>query len=145
MKKCLAITAAIAAFFFGCKPSADYKTIREEVVQLHDSVMMDTEIAYRNKRQLDTLSGKLDSLKKLNPALDTIKELQLITGLRLKLDTAEAEMEDWMHKFEVEKGDKSDDEAVAYFSREKAKIKAIDSLYGVVLKESGEYLQKVKK
>jgi hypothetical protein len=145
MNKFLLSISAIAALLFGCKPAANYKSIREEVIQLHDSVMADTEIAYRNKRHLDTLAASLDSLSKVNPSLDTIKEKEQMTILGLKLDTAEAEMEDWMHKFEVEKGNKSDEEAVAYFNKEKMKIKSIDSLFTVALKESGNYLRKFGK
>jgi len=136
---------AFAGCIASCQQTADYKLIRDEVVKIHDSVMVNTENAYLNKRALDTLATRLDSLKKAKPALDTAKEKVVINNLRHQLEEADTRMSDWMHQFEADKGSKSDAEAVAYFNNEKSKISSIDSLYVSLLKTSNEYLSQLKK
>ncbi|WP_207420463.1 hypothetical protein [Desertivirga brevis] len=139
------LISAFATAVVSCKQGPDYKTIRDEVVSIHDSVMINTEKAYLNKRKLDTLVTRLDSIKKGRPALDTITEKQTMNKLRSQLEDADDQMSDWMHKFNADVSGKNEDEAVAYFNKEKAKIKAIDSVYVNLLKESDQYLLQFRK
>jgi len=132
-------------FAVACTQGPDYKVVRDQVVSIHDSVMMNTEKAYAKKRSLDTLSMKMDSLKKAYPSIDTAKERTSINSLRTRLEDADNKMNDWMHKFDAEAGNKSNEEAVQYFTKEKEKIKSIDSLYINLLKESDSYLMNLKK
>lgn len=132
-------------FAAACNQGPDYKVVREQVVSIHDSVMINTEKAYTNKKALDTLSMKMDSLKKANPSMDTVQERISINSLRKRLEDADNQMNDWMHKFDAEAGNRSNEEAVQYFTKEKEKIKTIDSLYISLIKESDSYLQNLKK
>ena len=128
-----------------CQNVQDYKAVRQEVMEAHDKVMMDGEIAITNKMKLDTLAARLDSLSKIKVISDTLAERKNINALQLKLNHADDQMNDWMHKFDAELGDKSNDEAVLYFKAEKEKVKSLDSLYKVAISESTSYLSKFKK
>lgn len=141
MKKTLTTLITIACFA-ACTPSESYKTIRQEVLADHDQVMMDSEMAFKNKMKLDTFASRLDSLKKLKNDLDTLKEKEEIDKLRKQLAQADDQMNNWMHSFEAEIGQRSNDEAVAYFKGEKKKVDDLDSVFKKALKDSDEYLQR---
>ena len=128
-----------------CQNVQDYKAVRQEVMEAHDKVMMDGELAITNKMKLDTLAARLDSLSKMKVISDTLGEKKNIAALQFKLNRADDQMNDWMHKFDAELGDKSNDEAVLYFKAEKEKVKSLDSLYKVAISESTSYLSKFKK
>jgi len=128
-----------------CQSEPDYKSVRKEVLDAHDSVMMDGEMAIKNKMRLDTISANLDSLSKAKLVADTLAEKQTISKLQLKLNTADEQMNDWMHKFNAELDGKSNAEAVKYFKAEKIKVNILDSLYKEAIGESNIYLSKFKK
>jgi hypothetical protein len=128
-----------------CQNTQDYKAVRQEVMDAHDKVMMDGEIAITNKMKLDTLAGRLDSLKHIKVISDTLVEKQKINAIQLKLNHADDQMNDWMHKFDAELGSKSNEEAVLYFRAEKEKVNALDSLYKAAISESNTYLSRFKK
>ncbi|UKJ06585.1 hypothetical protein [Solitalea lacus] len=134
--------ALVIALMTSCKPKEDYKVLLKDVLKVHDEVMADNEKILRNKRLLNDLGNKLDSLKKANPALDTLKERQDISAIVKQLEVADNSMSDWMHGFDPEVGSKSNEEAVAYYKEEKRKINVIDSLFKQSIKESDTYLQK---
>ncbi|RZL17584.1 MAG: hypothetical protein EOO89_07335 [Pedobacter sp.] len=128
-----------------CQNEADYKSVRKEVLDAHDNVMMDGEIAIKNKMRLDTISANMDSLSDAKLIADTIAEKQTIDKLKLKLNKADDMMNDWMHKFNAELDGKSNAEAVSYFKAEKVKVNTLDSLYKEAIGESAAYLSKFKK
>lgn len=128
-----------------CTPKSDYKVVRDEVMKLHDVVMADHDKIISNQMRLDTLLKDMKNLKMKYPETDTAKEKVEISALVTKLTHAEDSMNDWMHRFEPDVTGKSNDEAVAYFKAEKAKIAKIDSLYKVELQVSGGYLNKFRK
>lgn len=134
---------AIAAV--ACKPEADYKKERDEVMKFHDLVMEDQNTVVNNQMKLDTLLKDLKGLKQKFPEIDTVKEKATMQEILGNLTKAEDGMNDWMHKFEPDITGKSNEEAVAYFVGEKAKIKAVDSLYKKEIKTSNDYLGKFKK
>ncbi len=129
--------------FAACQSEPDYKAIRKEVLDSHDQIMMDGERAMRNKMKLDTLGiTGLAALKKQQPSLDTTAEHQRIQTLIKKLNDMDDRMNDWMHNFKSDIEGKSKTEAVNYFKAEQVKIKKLDSIYKMVLKESDAYLKK---
>jgi hypothetical protein len=140
-----AIAVVLPLFFQACSSGPDYKEARSEVLELHDKVMIDSEKAIRNRMKLDTLSAKMDSLKQVDPGLDTGAASQKMAVLKARLDSADEQMNTWMRAFDAEIGGKSNDEAVAYFKEEGEKVKALDSVYGVVIKESDAFLSNFKK
>ena len=125
-----------------CQPKEDYKAARTEVVDIHDKVMVSTEIAIHKKMELDTLAGRMDSLQKMNVVSDTLTELKQINSLRGKLTDLDNQMTDWMHGFKPELDERTNEEAIKYFKAEKVKILALDSVYHQVLKETNAYLTK---
>ncbi len=140
------LTILILAIFTiaACQPVVDYKTVRKEVMNVHDKVMVYTEQGMTRKMKLDTLITKLDSLYKLKLLTDTLAEKQAMDDLRKKLSHADEEMDAWMHGFQPEIDGKSNEEAISYFKSEKLKIEKLDSLYQKVLNESDTYLDKFK-
>jgi len=49
-----------------------------------------------------------------------------------------------MRAFDAELGERSNDEAVAYFKEEQRKIKALDSVYADVIKDSEVFLSQLR-
>ncbi len=119
----------IIIFLTNCSPSEDYKTIRKEVLTIHDEVMAHSELTYHEGKKLDTLLSQMDSLQKVNSALDTVTFKKEITALKSQFSKAENNMESWMRNFDVDLGNKSKDEAINYFKKEKQKIQDLDSMY----------------
>jgi hypothetical protein len=133
----------LSVFFSACKGDSDYKVTRQQVMDLHDKLMIDGEMAMHNKMALDTLAIKgLANLKRTQHALDTLKEKTQIAKLTAKLNTADERMMDWMNKFQPDVDGKNNAEAIAYFTKEKVKLIKMDSLYKIALKESSDYLKK---
>lgn len=131
--------------FSACENKPDYKTVRKEVMDLHDKLMIDGELAIRNKMALDTLSKS--GLRKLNQAdakIDTLIEQQAIASLVNKLNEADENMMDWMQLFKPEVDGKSNEEAIKYFQEEKVKLVKMDSLFKSALVQSDSFLKKYK-
>jgi hypothetical protein len=144
MKKLIgALLVTIAAM--ACTQKGDYKVVRDEVMKFHDVVMADHSKIVNNQMSLDTLLKDMKGLKAKFPELDTVKEKAAMTALIGKLSKAEDSMNDWMHQFEPDVTGKSNEAAVQYFETEKSKIAAIDSLYKIEIRSSGDYLNKFKK
>lgn len=139
-----AIAVILPLVMQACSSGPDYKEARAEVLELHDKVMIDSEKAIRNRMKLDTLSSKMDSLKQLKPGLDTGVASQKMAALKARLDSADEQMNIWMRAFDPELGNRSDDEAVAYFKEEEGKIRRLDSAYAGVIRESDAFLSDLK-
>ncbi|MEJ2882386.1 hypothetical protein [Pedobacter sp. GR22-6] len=144
MKKLIGIWL-VAIVLVACQASVDYKKVRDEVMSFHDEVMGDHGIIVNNQMKLDTLMNGLGELKTRFPELDTIKERKQMVMLKENLNRAEEDMNDWMHQFEPDVSGKSNEEAVAYFKKEKLRIAAIDSTYKAEIKRSSAYLNQFKR
>lgn len=135
----LAITAV------ACTQPVDYKKERDAVMKFHDVVMGDHSMIVNYQMKLDTIQQNMAALKTKHPEIDTLKEKETITALLKDLAAAEDSMNDWMHKFEPDITGKSNEEAIQYFQKEKAKIVAVDSLYKKEIKSSEDYFSKFRK
>ncbi|MDQ8052211.1 MAG: hypothetical protein REI78_04255 [Pedobacter sp.] len=145
MKNRIRIAFLAFGLLFGCNSEADYKVTRQEVMDLHDKLMIDGEIAIRNKMRLDTLGKQgLKKLKSTLIELDTLLEKQQIDRLIAMLNGADDQMMDWMHNFQADVEGKSNAQAVAYFQGEKVKLYKLDSIYRTALAQSDEYLKRFK-
>ena len=138
------ITVCLLAFSLSiqsCNQEPDYKTVRQEVLDQHDKLMIDGEQVMALQRKLDTLSKSgLKALKKAQPALDTLSEQQQIKSLSTALSTADDSMNNWMHSFNPDAEGKSNHDAVLYFKSEKVKVNQIDSLYQKAFTNTNLYL-----
>ncbi len=144
MKRLTAIS--ICAFFAAaCSQQQDYKTERDQVMKFHDVVMEDQGVVVGNQMKLDSLIKDLRKAKSIRPEIDTLKEKIQMLELKASLSHAEEQMNNWMHKFEPDVSNKSNEDAIVYFKGEKAKIARIDSLYKQEIKVSNAYLSKFKK
>lgn len=138
-------TLSLAVLILSCNNSPDYKETRQQVMELHDKLMIDGEIAVKNKMKLDTLSKYgLKKFKLADQKLDTITEKQHIAVLIDKLNEADERMMDWMHEFQADVEGKNNAQAVAYFNGEKVKLNKLDSIYRIALQQSDAYLKKFK-
>jgi hypothetical protein len=117
MKKIFA--AAILSFtLFSCTDTKKQeKDLLNEVIKIHDEVMVKDELIIINKMQLDTLikESKRPGLK------------DSATKMVADLDSADAHMENWMHKFDAENKGKSHDQIMSYLADQKKQIQAIDA------------------
>ena len=126
-----------------CKSEPEYEAVKQQVMTLHYKLMSDGEFLIQNKKQLDSLAnGKLKEWRQDDPKFDTSKEKATISEITANLNQAEFQMNEWMQAFEPDAQGKSNLEAVIYFNREMVKLKKLDSVYGVVLKQSDDYLKK---
>lgn len=120
-----------------CSNSADYKSTRKEVIDMHDKIMMEEGRAMINKMKLDTLMKVgFKHIAHQQPGIDTVQEKQHISALIGQLEQAGDEMNDWMHAFNPDVEDKTEDQAVEYFKAEKIKLQKLDSLYNKAISES---------
>lgn len=131
MKKIL-ITAIIGLLLSACSDSKkEEKDLLDGLLKVHDKVMRNDDALMKNKMQLD-------SLLKM-PTKDTTGKGNL-KALDNKLKAAEDAMETWMSKFEPDVTNKSHDEIMNYYSRQKRLILAVDSQMNVAIDNSSKYL-----
>lgn len=138
-------TLLITIAAIACKQQADYKTVRDEVIKLHDVVMEDQGRILRNQMRTKDLLKNMMTIKVQFPATDTLEEKVALTGLLKNLNDAEESMNDWMHEFEPDVTGKSNEAAVLYFEAEKVKVVKMDSVFKAQIKSSDAYLNKFKK
>lgn len=125
-----------------CQSTAGFKEERQKVMDLHDKVMEDSEKAVTNKILLDTIMMlKMPALLAAKPSMDTLSEKVKILSIIKKLDNADEMMMDWMNEFEPDVENKNSDQALKYFQKELAKIKALDQQFRNVIQESDTYIK----
>ncbi|WP_443947552.1 hypothetical protein ACJVDH_10645 [Pedobacter sp. AW1-32] len=123
-----------AACISSCATEPDYKEIRSEVVTVHDKVMADGDVTFRQRTLLDSLlgTGNLGD-KAQNSVKSTIAEI----------DQANHQMEHWMNNFEPDVSHIKGAPAT-YFTGELQKVKALDSLFRKVMVQSDHLLDSLK-
>lgn len=135
------VAISLSTLLFSCAEApVDYKAERDAVMKIHDAVMADHGVIVKNQMAIDSLLQNISAFKLRFPALDTAHEQVLMQEKIAKLKLAEEMMNDWMHQFNPDIEQKSNDEAVAYFKAEKIKITLIDSLYKAEISASNSYL-----
>src|SRR2546428_5226869 len=99
MKKILLITLS-GLFILSCTNSKmeekkQEKALFIEMMGVHDNLMPKSEEIVKSKRQLLMLGSRMDSLKKVNPSLDTAAFRSKIKDGVAQLDSADNAMSDW--------------------------------------------------
>ncbi|MBB6237860.1 hypothetical protein HDC90_002484 [Pedobacter sp. AK013] len=122
----------ITALFISCKTEPDAKAVRQEVLNIHDKLMIDGEKVIKNKMKLDTLL--VSDRIKLSP--DSTKQKQKIGDLISRLNAADEKMMDWMHFFKDDFKGKTKQEDLEYYKAEMIKIRAVEDSYIKVTRES---------
>ncbi|QNR86528.1 hypothetical protein H9N25_09105 [Pedobacter riviphilus] len=128
----IAMLCFITVLFISCKTEPDAKAVRQEVLNIHDKLMIDGEKVIRNKMKLDTLLVS-DQIK-LSP--DSTKQKQKISDLITRLNAADEKMMDWMHFFKDDFKGKTEQEDLEYYKTEMIKIRAVEDSYIKVTRES---------
>jgi hypothetical protein len=130
------ISALLLCFvLFSCTDTKKQeKDLFEQVIKVHDRVMGKEELIMNSKMQLDTL------LKRNQNAEVTSKA----NALTKSLDSADTQMENWMHNFDAENKGKSHDEVMRYLNVQKEEINAIDSNFDVVLAAASTFIKQNK-
>lgn len=139
----LSLLFFIVAGMAACSPSNDYLKVREDVMTLHDSVMMKNDRIVNQEMKIDTLLRNLGRLKSSKPNVDTADVRKNLSALQKELEMAEESMNEWMHRFQPDVEGKSNQEAVTYFTKEAEKIKKIDQLYDEKIKKADTYLSTI--
>ncbi|HEY4327658.1 MAG TPA: hypothetical protein VGN20_26990 [Mucilaginibacter sp.] len=128
------ITFFIGFTLLGCADKkAQEKALLDDVIKVHDKVMMADEQVMKNKMQLDTLIQHADARVKDSAAYYS-----------KLLNTADDAMSNWMHKFNPAQTGKSHDEIMTYFDTQKKQVMAIDSQLTAAVTGSTKYLLKTK-
>lgn len=117
---------------FSCKTEPDSKAIRQEVLNIHDKLMIDGEKVVKNKMKLD----KLLVSDQIKLAQDSVLQKQKINDLIIRLNAADEKMMDWMHFFKDDFKGKSEQEDLDYYKSEMVKIRAVEDNYIKVTRES---------
>jgi len=120
------------AFLFSCKAEPDSKAVRQEVLNIHDKLMIDGEKVVKNKMKLD----KLLVSDQIKLAQDSVLQKQKINDLIIRLNAADEKMMDWMHFFKDDFKGKTEQENLDYYKSEMVKIRAVEDSYIKVTRES---------
>jgi len=122
----------IGFVLFSCTDTKKQEeTLLNEVIKIHDQVMAKDELVMTNKMQLDTLLKQ-----NISP--------EVTAGLTKQLDTADAHMENWMHKFDAENKGKSHDEIMNYLADQKKQIESIDKELNATIASSAKFIKQNK-
>lgn len=133
MKKYLFIAAG-AALLFGCADTQKQeKDLLNQVIAVHDKVMPSDVKLTENKMLLDSL---------LKHGAATINKDSAQAYLKL-IDDADNAMNDWMHKFDAEKKEKSHQEFMDYLEAQKKLISKIDTQVTVAVTSSTKYITQI--
>ena len=124
------------AFLSSCKTEPDSKAIRQEVLNIHDKLMIDGEKVVKNKMKLDKLLVS-DQIKLVQ---DSVLQKQKINDLIIRLNAADEKMMDWMHFFKDDFKGKTEQEDLDYYKSEMVKIRAVEDGYIKVTRESDSLL-----
>lgn len=140
------IFAALLLVFAACKDNKkDEKVLESQVMNTHEKIMGNGEIAMQNKMKLDTLLLKKDSIKRAFPALDTSAENKTMRALSSQILKADDAMSDWMHNYNPDFSGKSHEEIMNYLAQQKKIVGQINNQYNSVIQASNQYLLKYKK
>lgn len=121
----------IALLFFSCKDNTkDEKALLNDILKVHDKVMMKDGILIKNK-------SLVDSLLKL-PSKDTTEKAAL-KSIGMKLTAADDTMGSWMNKFQTDMSGKSHDEVMKYYTDQKKQVMAVDSLVNNAIGDADKY------
>jgi len=118
--------------------------LQKEVIAVHDSIMPKMGSFVRDDLKIGILLSKMDSLKKVNPNLDTASEKQQLANLQTDLKHTNEAMTDWMHDFDPVQENKKPEEVQSYLNDQLKKIQALKQHFSEVEEESQRVLERYK-
>ncbi|WP_412468945.1 hypothetical protein [Pedobacter sp. KLB.chiD] len=127
----------VTVLFFSCKTDPDSKAVRQEVLNIHDKLMIDGEKVIKNKMKLDSLLVS-DQIKL---SADSAVKRQKISDMIIRLNAADEKMMDWMHFFKDDFRGKTEQEDLNYYKSEMVKIRAVEDSYIKVTRASDSLIK----
>jgi len=134
MKRIIAALFLSFVLFSCTDKKKQEKDLFDEVIKVHDRVMGKEDLIMTNKMQLDTLIKENRSPEITAVAMQHSKAL----------DSADTNMENWMHNFDAENKGKSHEEIMTYLTGQKKQINAIDSNFNVVVANASKFIKQNK-
>lgn len=139
-------TLLLGVFFIACNNDTNNnKQLQTEIIAVHDSIMPMMGTFVRDNIKVKNLLMKMDSLQKITPGLDTLKEKEALNQLQITLGHANESMTDWMHDFEPAPENKNADEVKTYLQSELEKVKVLKDKFAVAEQQSKQILGKYSK
>jgi Mg2+ and Co2+ transporter CorA len=135
MKKIYGMLAAALLLGACTDKKQQEKDALNAVIEVHDEAMTLDEKAVNNKQVIDGL------LKDKKISGDTIRAIQLSKAL----NTADENMENWMHQFSPDNTGKSHEQIMTYMADQKKMITKVNQELDSVIKRSDDYLRPYKK
>ncbi|MDQ0639197.1 hypothetical protein QF042_002762 [Pedobacter sp. W3I1] len=133
----ITVLCLITVLLFSCKTQPDAQAVRQEVLNIHDKLMIDGEKVIKNKMKLDALL--VSNQIKLSP--DSAVQKKKISDLITRLNAADEKMMDWMHFFKDDFKGKTEQEDLDYYKSEMVKIRAVEDSYIKVTRESDSLMK----
>ncbi|HWV75229.1 MAG TPA: hypothetical protein VN040_26095 [Pseudosphingobacterium sp.] len=145
IKKSLSILL-LGGFAVACNNGVNENhRLQTEIIAVHDSVMPMMGTFVRDNIKAKSLLIKMDSLHKILPDLDTLKEKEELSKLQLTLSDASEAMTDWMHNFEPAPENKNADEVKTYLESELKKVKTLKDKFAAAEQQRKQILEKYNK
>jgi len=127
---------------FSCnnpQKSANQK-LETEMIAVHDEIMPHMGAFNRNSDQIDSILNNLSEAKAKSSELDTTQTRKDLLGLKQHILDANDNMNDWMHKLNLDFEGKTDEEVKTYLETELEAIKNIELQFEKVIKEKESLL-----
>jgi hypothetical protein len=136
----------LGAFAVACNNGVNENNrLQTEIIAVHDSVMPMMGTFVRDNIKAKNLLIKMDSLHKVIPDLDTLKEKEELSKLQITLGDANEAMTDWMHNFEPAPENKNADEVKTYLETELKKVKTLKDKFTTAEQQRKQILEKYNK
>lgn len=136
----------LGVFFIACNNDTNNSNqLQTEIIAVHDSIMPMMGTFVRDNIKVKNLLTKMDSLQKVVPGLDTLKEKEELSQLQLTLGDVNESMTDWMHNFEPAPENKNADEVKTYLQSELEKVKVLKDKFTAAEQQSKQVLGKYSK
>jgi len=133
----IGILGLLTILFISCKTEPDAKAVRQEVLNIHDKLMIDGEKVIKNKMKLDTLLVS----DRIKLSADSALQKQKIVDLITQLNAADEKMMDWMHFFKDDFKGRTEQENLDYYKSEMVKIRAVEDSYIKVTRASDSLIR----
>lgn len=133
----IAILGLLTVLFISCKTEPDAKAVRQEVLNIHDKLMIDGEKVIKNKMKLDTILVS----DRIKLSADSALQKQKIVDLITQLNAADEKMMDWMHFFKDDFKGRTEQENLDYYKSEMVKIRAVEDSYIKVTRASDSLIR----
>jgi predicted nucleic acid-binding Zn-ribbon protein len=117
----LFVSIILVAVFVQCS-SNDIEKLEQEVLALHDTVMVEMQDLRSVQQQLDATLSELDSLPADSIDMDYYTELQ---DAKAMISSSYKEMMDWMRDYNKPSGDTPEEEVKTYLEAQHESMKSI--------------------